>query len=44
MCHCVKDGSENECDNCECGQRGEDSTYEGSGVVIDDTNECEWCQ
>jgi len=35
------------CDNCECknGQdKAEDSTYEGGGVVIDDTGECESCQ
>ena len=44
MCHCVKDGSENECGNCECNGREEDSTYEGGGVVIDDTGECESCQ
>ena len=44
MCHCVKDGSENECGKCECNGREEDSTFEGGGVVIDDTGECESCQ
>jgi len=42
MCHCTS--AEGECTNCECGQREEDSTYEGGGVVIDDTGECESCQ
>ena len=42
MCHCT--GGEGECTTCECGQREEDSTYEGGGVVIDDTGECESCQ
>ena len=34
------------CDNCVCSStKAEDSTYENNGgVVIDDTNECEWCQ
>jgi hypothetical protein len=41
MCHCTN--AEGECTNCECG-REEDSTYEGGGVVIDDTGECESCQ
>ena len=40
MCHCTNA----ECTNCDCGNREEDSTYEGGGVVIDDTNECESCQ
>ena len=30
--------------NCECNGREEDSTYEGGGVIIDDTGECESCQ
>ena len=42
MCHCPN--AEGECTNCECGKREEDSTYEGGGVVIDDTGECESCQ
>ena len=42
MCHCPN--AEGECTNCECGNREEDSTYEGGGVVIDDTGECESCQ
>ena len=44
MCHCTQSGSENECTNCDCNGREEDSTYEGGGVVIDDTGECESCQ
>ena len=42
MCHCPS--AEDECTNCDCGRREEDSTYEGGGVVIDDTGECESCQ
>ena len=44
MCHCTQAGGENERTNCECNGREEDSTYEGGGVVIDDTGECESCQ
>ena len=43
MCHCTNAES-GECTNCDCGNREEDSTYEGGGVVIDDTGECESCQ
>jgi hypothetical protein len=42
MCHCPS--AEGECTNCDCNGREEDSTYEGGGVVIDDTGECESCQ
>ena len=42
MCHCPN--AEGECTNCDCGHREEDATYEGDGVVIDDTGECESCQ
>ena len=42
ICHCTN--VEGDCTNCECGSREEDSTYEGGGVVIDDTEECESCQ
>ena len=42
MCHCTN--AQGECTKCECNGREEDSTYEGGGVVIDDTNECESCQ
>ena len=44
-CHCA-DTTKNDCDcdNCECGGKEEDSTYEGGGVIIDDTGECESCQ
>ena len=42
MCHCPN--AEGECTNCDCGHREEDATYEGGGVVIDDTGECESCQ
>ena len=45
MCHCTQAGSEEECTSCDCGNREEDSTYENnSGLVIDDTEECESCQ
>ena len=43
MCHCTNAES-GECEKCECNGREEDSTYEGGGVVIDDTGECESCQ
>ena len=43
MCHCTNAESD-ECKNCDCNGREEDSTYEGDGVVIDDTGECESCQ
>ena len=44
MCHCTdKTKNDCDCDNCQCGSREEDSTYEG-GVIIDDTGECESCQ
>ena len=39
-----QENAEGECTNCDCGNREEDSTYEGGGVVIDDTGECESCQ
>jgi hypothetical protein len=43
MCHCTS--AEGECTNCECENvRNEDATYEGGGVVVDDTGECESCQ
>ena len=45
LCHCVeRDHSDCKCENCECSGREEDATYESGGVVIDDTQECEWCQ
>ena len=43
MCHCTE-AETGDCTNCDCGTREEDSTYEGGGVVIDDTGECEGCQ
>jgi len=43
MCHCTNAES-GECEKCDCNGREEDSTYEGGGVVIDDTGECESCQ
>ena len=43
MCHCTN-AENDECKNCDCNGREEDSTYEGGGVVIDDTQECESCQ
>ena len=45
LCHCIEADHEGcKCDGCNCNGREEDSTYEGGGVVIDDTNECESCQ
>ena len=51
-CHCDGnlhthhyDGDVCACEQCNCAKsKAEDATYEGSGVVIDDTNECESCQ
>ena len=43
MCHCVN-ADRGECEQCDCGNKEEDSTYEGEGLVIDDTGECESCQ
>jgi hypothetical protein len=42
ICHCTN--NENECTNCDCNGREEDATFEGDGVVIDDTGDCESCQ
>ena len=46
LCHCIEADHEGcKCTGCDCnGGKAEDSTYEGGGVVIDDTNECESCQ
>ena len=45
LCHCMEADHEGcKCSGCDCGQKAEDSTYEGGGVVIDDTNDCEFCQ
>ena len=46
LCHCIEADHEGcKCTGCDCdGSKAEDSTYEGGGVVIDDTNECESCQ
>jgi len=46
LCHCIEADHEGcKCSGCDCdGSRAEQSTYEGGGVVIDDTNECESCQ
>jgi len=54
-CHCDNefhnhhwDGEPCTCDKCECKATAEDKTYETShvisGVVVDDTGECESCQ
>jgi hypothetical protein len=44
LCHCIEaDHSDCKCDDCECGQRAEDKTFEG-GVVIDSTQDCEACE
>ena len=46
LCHCIEADHEGcKCSGCDCdGSRAEQSTYEGGGVVIDDTKECESCQ
>ena len=51
LCHCVEaDHEKCDCSNCDCnGEQAEQATYEHSpntsgGLVIDDTNDCEWCQ
>ena len=46
LCHCVEADHEGcKCTGCDCtSSRAEQSTYEGGGVVIDDTNDCESCQ
>ena len=51
LCHCVEaDHDGCKCDNCDCnGEQAEQATYEHNTVktgelVIDDTNDCEWCQ
>ena len=46
LCHCIEADHEGcKCTGCDCDSgRAEQATYEGSGVVIDDTNECESCQ
>ena len=43
--HCIEaDHSYCKCENCDCGQRGEDKSYENGGVVIDSTQDCEACE
>ena len=38
LCHCIEaDHDTCKCENCECNGRAEDATYEGSGVVNDDS-------
>ena len=46
LCHCIEADHEGcKCTGCDCASsRAEQATYEGGGVVIDDTNECESCQ
>ena len=51
LCHCIEaDHDGCKCDNCDCnGEQAEQATYEHSPqtsgeLVIDDTNDCEWCQ
>ena len=46
LCHCIEADHEGcKCSGCDCSVgKAEDSTYEGGGVVIDDTKECESCQ
>ena len=46
LCHCIEADHEGcKCDGCDCENgRNEDKTYEGGGVIIDDTGECEACQ
>jgi len=55
LCHCVEADHEGcNCANCDCnGEQAEQATYEqhpktdafkSGEVIIDDTNDCEWCQ
>ena len=46
LCHCIEADHEGcKCSGCDCSVgKAEDSTYEGGGVVIADTKECESCQ
>ena len=46
LCHCIEADHEGcKCTGCDCDSgRAEQATYEGGGVVIDDSNECESCQ
>jgi len=55
LCHCVEADHETcDCSSCDCsGEQAEQDTYERSPntsnfktgeVIIDDTNDCEWCQ
>ena len=46
LCHCIEADHEGcKCSGCYCSAgKAEDATYEGGGIVIDDTNECESCQ
>ena len=46
LCHCIEADHEGcKCTGCDCDSgRAEQATYEGGGVVIDDTGECESCQ
>ena len=55
LCHCVEaDHEKCDCAGCDCnGEEAEQATYEhkpktdsfkSGEVVIDDTNDCEWCQ
>ena len=42
-CHCMTGSHEEcQCENCECKPQPQQSIDQG--LVIDDTNECEWCQ
>ena len=39
LCHCMEANHNGcKCEECRC------SPAEPEGVVVDDTNECEWCQ
>ena len=55
LCHCVEaDHEKCDCSSWDCsGEQAEQDTYERSPntsnfktgeVIIDDTNDCEWCQ
>jgi|ETNmetMinimDraft_11_1059920.scaffolds.fasta_scaffold140421_2 hypothetical protein len=43
LCHCnLSSGCQCNCKSCSCGHI--EVQTNNSGVVVDDTNECEWCQ
>ena len=46
LCHCIEaDHQGCKCDGCKCSTPEDDASYENNGgLVIDSTDDCEWCQ